>query len=455
MTPSFPIPENVLRICRTLDLNGHEGWLVGGAIRDALRGKAGHDWDIATDARPHNVQRLFNKVIPTGIQHGTVTVMLGATEGEGYEVTTFRGDGDYSDGRRPDEVRFLDTIDEDLARRDFTINAIAYNPVTGETRDPFGGQKDLLLRRIRAVGDPLLRFTEDGLRTLRAARFSATLEFDIEVKTLEAIRQSIDTLTKVSQERVHDELLKAMAARHPSGAFQVLAETGLLWAVLPELVPMLGCAQNRFHGFDVWKHTMETVDACPAEDPILRVAALLHDVGKPTVKGANEVTGDSTFYDHEIVGAEMAGKILTRLKFSNEHWERIVHLVRHHYIRYERDWSSATLRRWVRKVGLEHVPSLLTLAKADRAAKGPSKVELDANLFDELEERLATLQVNEVIPTSEAFLAINGHDVMETLGIDPGPQVGKTLRSLLEAVTDNPELNTREKLLALLSVPAP
>jgi tRNA nucleotidyltransferase (CCA-adding enzyme) len=448
---TLPVPENVLHVCRHLNQSGYEAWLVGGAVRDALRLQKGHDWDITTNALPTDVVALFGHVVPTGIRHGTVTVML---DGEGYEVTTFRGEGSYSDGRRPDEVTFLQTIEEDLSRRDFTINAIAYDPLTQEVRDPFGGREDILRSLIRAVGDPLRRFSEDGLRTLRAARFAATLGYDLEEKTLEAIRQSLDTLAMVSEERVHDELLKAMSAPKPSRAFQVMADTGMLWAILPELVPMLGCKQNRFHGFDVWLHTLETVDACPADDIILRMAALLHDVGKPTVKGVNEATGDSTFYDHEVIGAEMADVILTRLKFSNEHKSRIVHLVRYHYVRYERSWSSATLRRWVRKVGLSHVPALIQLGRADRSAKGPSQVELDASLFDELEERLATLQVSEVIPTSTHSLAINGDDVMEVLGLSPGPQVGKVLNQFLEVVTEDPSLNTREKLLLLLQADA-
>lgn len=443
------IPADVLSICKKIDAAGYEAWLVGGAIRDALLGREAHDWDIATDALPQAIVKLFPRVIETGIQHGTVTVLV---NGQGYEVTTYRGDGAYSDGRHPDGVKFLKSIKEDLARRDFTINAIAYAPSNGAVCDPFDGMIDLQHNLIQAVGDPIKRFSEDGLRILRAARFSATLDFAVTHETLQAMRSSLATLAKVSVERVRDEWLKAMAAVQPSRAFNVMRHTGILNVVSPELVPMIGCSQNKYHAFDVWDHTMAVLDACPVEDPILRMAALLHDVSKPASKGVHEATGDATFYDHEIMGAEVADAIASRMKFSTKERERIVHLVRHHFVRYEPDWSDSAVRRWVKKVGLENVPSLLALARADIAGKGPAITKLDTAAISELEQRVSAMSLASALPTSTKSLAIDGKDVMERLQVKPGRVVGQVLAMLLEATLENPEVNTREGLLALVDM---
>lgn len=440
------IPEAVMLVCSTLRDAGFEAWLVGGAVRDAIMGRDAHDWDIATNALPTQVIPLFPRVIETGIQHGTVTVLV---DGTGYEVTTFRGEGAYSDGRRPDSVRFLGSIKEDLARRDFTVNAIAYDPLRGVFADPYGGRQDIERRVLRAVGDPGQRFAEDGLRVLRAARFAATLGFDLDPETKAAIQPSLATYTKVAVERVQAEWLKCMQAKEPSRAFRIMAETGILGVTVPEFLPMLGCSQNRYHAFDVWEHTLHVMDACPVGDPILRMAALFHDVGKPASKAIHPVTGDGTFYDHEVIGAELAHNILNRMKFSSADRDRVVHLVRHHFIRYESHWSNATIRRWVRRVGLGHVASLCVLARADIAGKGPAMMELEPKVINELESRIADLQVTEVMPTSAKALAINGRDLMSHLGISSGPQVGRVLSALLEAVTDDPELNTRDRLLDL------
>lgn len=447
MIPSIRPPKDVLHICQVLYEKGYEAWLVGGAVRDALLDREAHDWDVATNARPEKVASLFRKVIETGIQHGTVTVML---NGQGYEVTTYRGDGDYSDGRRPDEVQFLDTIEEDLARRDFSMNAIAYDPIRDLFTDPFEGMDAIDQKLIKAVGDPLQRFSEDGLRVLRAARFAATLGFKIGIYTFEAIRPSLGTLAKVSIERVRDEWLKAMLAPKPSVAFEVMLDTGMLEALAPELMPMVGCQQNKYHAWDVWQHTLVVVDACPANDPILRMAALLHDVGKPASKGAKEGTGDATFYDHEIVGEDLARDFLSRMRFSVRERERVTHLVRHHFVRYESDWSDTAVRRWVRKVRPEHVADLCVLARADIVGKGPSESKLDTKSIDELEQRIKALNEAAAMVTSTKLLAIDGSDVMARLGIGPGQTVGKVLNALLERVTEDPTINNREALLGLV-----
>jgi tRNA nucleotidyltransferase (CCA-adding enzyme) len=439
------VPEKVISICRRLSRSGYQGWLVGGAVRDSILGREPHDWDVATNARPEQVAKLFHSV-ETGLKHGTLTVLV---DGDSYEVTTFRGEGVYSDGRRPDEIQFLDRIDQDLARRDFTMNAIAYDPIGNAFCDPFNGQSDIKGRTIRAVGNPVERFSEDGLRSLRALRFMVTLGFEVDSETYAAIPRTLDTYLKVSAERVRDEWFKIMTAHLPSDAFRAMAYTGMLNITVPEMIPMINCTQNRYHGFDVWEHSLATLDACPEEDLVLRWGALFHDIGKPKSKGVHPEHGDATFYDHENIGATMATEILPRMKLSNEDQERVVHLVRHHFIRYNSEWSSATIRRWVRRVGLDNVASLCTLARADIFGKGPARVQLEEDLINELEAKITKMRVTEVMPTSTKVLTVNGHDVMTHLGIGPGPTIGKVLTALLELVTDNPEVNTRENLLTL------
>jgi tRNA nucleotidyltransferase (CCA-adding enzyme) len=346
-------------------------------------------------------------------------------------------------------VRFVQTIEEDLARRDFTVNAIAFDPVTGDLVDPFGGQDDIEHKVIRCVGEPMARFSEDGLRLLRAARFAATLGFTIDGATMVAMCDSAHMLDKIAAERTQAELSKAIMAEVPSTAFEILTATALLERVIPEFVPMYGCGQNRYHGYDVWRHTLAVVDASPP-DLVVRLAALFHDVDKPTCKGTHPKHGDVTFYNHEEVGAETTDAIMRRLKFSTEIRERVVHLVRHHLVMYERGWSAASIRRWVRKIGRDNVGQLMALARADIAGKGPAQVPLDSTLLDHLAERLTTLQVNEPIVQNTSELAISGRDVMQEWGIGPGPQIGAALRELLELVTDRPELNEREALLGEL-----
>lgn len=446
------IPDPVLSICRTLHDAGHEAWLVGGAVRDSILHRPAHDWDIATDAHPKTVAETFDRVVLTGEKHGTVSVIL---DGTPYEVTTYRGDGDYSDGRRPDSVRFLNTIEEDLARRDFTMNAVAYDPLANEWRDPFWGFADTKNGLIRCVGDPVKRFAEDGLRVLRACRFAATLDFDLVPDTEVAIRSSLYAFSRVSVERVRDEWTKALAARHPSVAFRLMQKTGILNVHAPEFASLVGCAQNQYHAFDVWNHTMAVLDACPVGDPGLRLAALFHDAGKPKTIGVHEKTGARTFHNHEEVGAEIADTVLDRFKSPTAERQRVCHLVRHHLIPYELGWAAAAVRRWVRRVGLDHVPSLLTLARADIVGKGPAAVPMRTEAIDDLERRIATMQITETMPVSTKVLAIDGRDVMAELGIGPGPQVGIVLRALLEIVTDDPEANTRERLLvAAHQIPA-
>jgi len=438
------IHPDAIGICARLRERGRHGWIVGGCVRDLLLGKKVNDWDVATDARPDEVMRMFPRVVPTGIDHGTVSVII---HGVPYEVTTLRGETTYSDGRRPDSVVFVDDISADLARRDFTVNAIAIEPLVPEFIDPWEGRKDLDARVLRAVGDPVERFSEDGLRVLRAARFAATLECNIEPATLAAIAPTLATYRKVSAERVRDEWVKTMKARKPSIAFEVMLDTGILGVTLPEMIDAVGCEQNRHHAFDVWKHSMACLDACEG-DPPLRIAALLHDVGKPRTRQRSEKTGDFTFYDHENVGAEMAGPILERLRFSNEERERIVTLVQNHLVCYSDDWSDAAVRRWVRRVTRERVQDLYALNRADVLGKGRN-VTPDLEALEKLKTRVAgVLAAKDALSVRE--LRVDGNDVMRELGIKPSRRVGEVLEVLLERVVEEPTLNDRETLLAMI-----
>ncbi|WP_437799266.1 CCA tRNA nucleotidyltransferase [Sorangium sp. So ce693] len=438
------VPEDVLGICRRLRERGKRGWIVGGCVRDLLRGQDAKDWDVATDARPEEVVAAFRKVIPTGIQHGTVTVLV---RGVPYEVTTLRGDGTYSDGRRPDRVEFVDDITADLARRDFTMNAIAIDPVDGHLIDPFGGRSDLEAKIIRAVGDPGARFAEDGLRVLRAARFAATLEGTLDPETERAMgtARSHQTFRCVSAERVRDEWLKAMRARRPSVAFEIMRRTELLAITCPEMIESVGCEQNRWHAYDVWGHAMACLDACKPE-PILRVAALMHDIGKPRTREFSEKTKDYTFYEHERVGAEMADPILTRLRFSNDERARIVALIRHHLICYDDTWTDAAVRRWLRRVTPALAPDLYEIGFADALGKGREATE-DIATIGRLRERVdALLAAGAALSAKD--LAVNGNRLMKELGIPPSRLVGELLERLVELVTEEPEANTPERLLA-------
>jgi tRNA nucleotidyltransferase (CCA-adding enzyme) len=435
------VPKDVLALCERLRAAGKRAWIVGGCVRDLLMGRDVADWDVCTDARPKDVMKLFPKAIPTGIDHGTVTVVL---NGKHYEVTTLRGETTYSDGRRPDSVHFVDDITADLARRDFTVNAIAIDPIDGHVIDPYDGRKDLKARIIRAVGWAQDRFSEDGLRVLRAARFVATLEFELEPATRAAIAPTLDTYRKVSAERVRDEWVKAMKARKPSRAFEVMRETGILGVTCPELLEGVGVEQNKYHAYDVWRHGMECLDACKG-DPILRIAALLHDVGKPRSRAFSDKTKDYTFYDHDRIGAEIADPICQRLRFSNDERARIVELVRHHLFHYD-EWSDAAVRRWIRRVKLERVEDLYLLNEADVLAKGRDASE-DLAALAALKAHVAKV-LAEGSALSTRDLKVNGRDLMSQLGLAPGPVIGDLLDALLEQVLADPASNERDALLA-------
>jgi len=436
------VPADAFALCERLRGAGKRAWIVGGCVRDMLLGRSVADWDLCTDAQPPELMKIFPRAIPTGIEHGTVTVVVNKRH---YEVTTLRGETTYSDGRRPDAVHFVDDITADLARRDFTINAIAIDPMDGKVIDPFDGRGDLARKIIRAVGDPRERFAEDGLRVLRAARFVASLELELDPATEQAIGPTLETYRKVSNERVRDEWVKTMKARRPSRAFDVMRRTGILGVSCPELLEGVGMEQNKYHAYDVWRHGMECMDAC-AGDPVLRIAALLHDVGKPRSRAFSDKTQDWTFYEHERIGAEIAEPICTRLRFSNDEKARITSLVRHHLFHYN-DWSDAAVRRWIKRVGKDLVPDLYLLNEADVRGKGRDCSE-DLEALGKLKA-----DVEKVIAAGAAFstrdLKLNGHDLMKELAMKPGRALGEVLEALLEAVLADPSQNEREPLLAL------
>jgi len=397
---------------------------------------------MATDALPEQVKKLFRRVIPTGIAHGTVTVLLGDTK---IELTTLRGEHGYTDGRHPDSVVFGQSLEEDLLRRDFTVNALAFEPLARTLTDPFGGIEDIRARRLRAVGVAEQRFREDGLRVLRAARFAATLEYELEEETRRAIRPSLSSYAKVSPERIREEWLKALRAPAPSRAFSIMQAEGMLALTAPCLMATVGCAQNRHHAYDVWEHTIRVVDALPPTAPRLRLAALLHDVGKPVTRAVNPETSDYTFYHHEQEGARIASELLVSLKASREELDYVTHLVRHHLVVYDSSWTDAAVRRWLRRVGPELAGDVLALARADILGKGR-----DAS--DEL-GRLAELETraDELMRAKNALhvkdLDLDGRVLIAELGLEPGPLLGQLLRALLDDVLEDPDLNQRARLL--------
>ncbi len=402
------------------------------------------DFDVATDASPEAVTRLFNRVIPTGIRHGTVTVLYRGIE---IEVTTYRSESGYADRRRPDVVQFVGSIGEDLARRDFTINAIAVDCATGTIVDPVGGRADLERRVIRAIGAPEERFREDGLRLIRACRFAAQLQFEVAPDTLAGMRENLDSLVGVSPERIRDELLKTLAAPLPSIGFLVMADSGVLAVVLPELDACRGVEQQKgMHGLDLFAHSIEACDAAPREAAEVRLAALFHDVGKPQAKRIDK-DGVVTFHRHEEISAEITRKILGRLKCPTGRIRSVCHLIRHHMFCYRPEWSDAAVRRFVHRVGIEYVRPLFELSRADGAATagvvsppGPDLAELAARI-DRIRAEEHALSIHD--------LAVDGNDLSEEAGIPRSREMGVVLRFLLEAVLDDPKLNDRERLIRI------
>ncbi len=431
--PDLHPPAEVVSIARRLEDAGFSTWTVGGAVRDALAGRAPGDWDLTTAARPGDVRRLFKRTVPVGLAHGTVGVV--GRDGAMYEVTTFRRDVE-TDGRHA-RVVFSDTVEEDLLRRDFTMNAVAWHPLTREVRDPHGGRQDLARGILRTVGEPSERFREDRLRVLRALRFAARFGLRIHEDTWVASRAVAADLPLLSAERIREELLKSMReVGRPSTALRLYEQSGALASLYPELRACVGVPDGEE---DVWSHLLRAMDAVPRHRPWMRLLALLHDAGKARV----EPGPDGSFPGHAGAGAAAARDVLRRLKASNADTDRTVHLVAQHSDRPRSDAPAPEVRRWVRRVGPEHLTDLFRLLGADlRGRSRPDRAAM---------EELAALQrrtrrlLRERAPMDVGGLAIGGAE-LRALGIPPGPLYGEILRDLLEAVTDDPSLNRRDLL---------
>lgn len=462
------IPADVEKVTDRLRDQGHEAYVVGGCVRDAIRGVDPADWDVATDARPEEIQAIFKRSLYLN-RFGTVVVRIpgpaGSDSGREVEITTFRVESEYSDRRRPDTVAFTDSLHDDLSRRDFTINAMAWRPegsgeadprvparaslAHGNLVDPFGGRADLTSKIVRAVRDPDERFREDALRMLRAVRFATTLGFRIDPATAEGIRRNAHLARELSGERVQQEVLKIVLSPVPSVGFRMLSELGLLEVIAPELERCRHTPQEKVAAQDVFEHSLATLDAAASDMPknvtdeddlVLRLAALLHDVGKP------DTYDDGHFHQHEFVGEAKARIILRRWKLPKEVVERTTHLIRHHMFWYQSEWTSSAVRRFIRKVGLDRIRDLFFLRRVDNIGSGARVPRLRE--LDEL-----WLRVEEEIQRANAFskrdLAVDGHDVMAALGLRPGPAVGRITDAIFERVLDEPELNEKERLLAL------
>ncbi len=436
------LPEKVKYIIDTLMEAGYEAYAVGGCIRDSILGRKPGDWDITTSAKPMQVKQLFKKTIDTGILHGTVTVMI---RGEGFEVTTYRIDGEYEDGRHPREVTFTANLLEDLRRRDFTINAMAYNEKDGLV-DAFSGKEDLERKVIRCVGNPKERFEEDALRMMRAVRFAAQLGFSIEAGTRGAITELADNLAKVSAERIQVELVKLLVSNHP-GEFITAYETGLTRVFLPEFDAMIDTPQNnKHHCYNVGMHTIEAVKNSP-QDKIIRLTMLLHDVAKPVCKSIDE-DGIYHFYGHPAKGAEMAKEILRRLKFDNDTIRKVSALIKSHDD--TPPLEPKAIRRAIFRTGLEQYPALFAVKRADALGKNQYQreeklayIEGYQKLYEEILEKQQCLTLKE--------LAVTGKDLIDA-GMKPGKELGETLEKMLEHVLEYPQDNQKEILMNKIKI---
>jgi tRNA nucleotidyltransferase/poly(A) polymerase len=435
------VPAPVVDVLERLHHAGHAAYVVGGSLRDAIGGREPADWDLATDALPERLVALLHGAVYEN-RFGTVAVRRGD---DVYEITTFRTEHEYADFRRPHRVEFGMDMVADLARRDFTVNAIAWGRGAGHAAgprglvDPFDGVTDLGLRLLRAVGDPEARFREDALRMIRAVRLAATLEYEIEPATLAAITANAGLVAHLSGERVGAELEKLLAAPRPSVGLRLAHETGLLAVIAPELARQPGIPQNKVPGEDLWAHTLRTVDAVPASRPVVRLAALVHDIGKPAT------LADGHFHHHDVIGARLADAWLRGLRFPSAAVDDVVHLVRHHMFWPDPTLSDAAIRRFLKRVGARHLDNLFELRRADDIGSGMTP---DDPAVVRFRERLdAELAAEAVL--DRYSLAIDGGDLMRELRLEPGPSLGRMIDALVERVVDDPSQNERATLLLL------
>lgn len=445
-------PDAVRAIARKLEDAGYETWAVGGAVRDSVAGGRVGDWDLATRATPEQVMKVFRRTAPIGVDHGTVGVLL---DGAMYEVTTFRRDVETF-GRHA-VVEYADTIEEDLSRRDFTINALAWHPGTGKLLDPYEGERDLQEGRLRTVGDPADRFAEDYLRVLRALRFAGQFDLEIEAATWTALRTAVDHLHELSAERIREELYKIMGqVRAASRSLELYHRAGVLQAWYPELAAVV--LEPPDTGGELWALSVGAVDVIPASRPTLRVAALLHAVGMPAAR-TKDLRGGWRYTGHEVLGGAKAEDVLRRLKASNAELDRVGRLVRHQPELFPPDAPDAVVRRWLRHVGTDLVRDLFRLrfalwragsrglAVSEHAATEQEWTETPDDLLERWARAHRVMREEPTLTTGE--LAVDGRDLME-LGLEPGPVFKEILESLLDQVLDRPSLNEKDALLAMV-----
>jgi len=447
MTQKFP--KFVFEIKNKFQKKGFEIYLVGGSVRDVLMSKTPKDWDFTTNAKPDEIQTMFERSFYDN-RFGTVGIpgeTFGLEKSQIIEITTFRKESGYSDRRHPDVVKFAQTLKEDLARRDFTINAIALRFVQGkplELIDPFGGQEDLKNKIIRAVDDPDLRFAEDALRLIRAIRLATQLKFQINQKTFAAVKNNASLIKKISGERIRDELFKILSSDFCADGFWLLRNSGILAEILPEVETGFKVEQKtplRHHIYDVGTHSLKSLEACPSKDPLVKFAALLHDIGKPASVGRDE-KGTTTFYNHEVIGAHLARAIAQRLHFSKKESEKLVTLVRWHQFSVDEATTSAAVRRFIRRVGVENIEDMVDVRVADRLGGG-----LTEATSWRLRRFMKMVEKELHPPFSVTELAVNGRDIMKILEIPPGPEVGKILQEIFDEIEEGKEKNDRKVLL--------
>lgn len=435
----IPLPQSAKHIIDTLIKAGYQAYAVGGSVRDILMARPTHGWDFTTNATPEEILKLFPDSFYDN-KFGTVGIKL---PGDIYEITTYRSEKGYADHRHPDIVRWGKSLEEDLARRDFTINAIACDGTS--FIDPYHGQEDLAGKIVRAVGEPEKRIEEDALREMRAVRIASELGFMIEPETLKAIKTNTHLIRDISAERIRDELLRILASPFAADGILLLKQTGLLKIILPELDAAFAVGQKspaRHHIYDVGTHSVMAMKLCPSNDPVVRLATLLHDVGKvKTYKLAGDII---TFYNHEVVSTKLAKAILIRLRFSRKQTEKILTLIRWHQFTVDERQTDSALRRFIRHVGKENLTDMLSLRTGDRLGGGAAETSWRMELF---KKRLEEVQKQ---PFTVADLKIDGFDVMKTLNVKPGPVVGKTLTDLFAEVEAGKLKNEREALLLRL-----
>ncbi len=432
------IPEKVNRILDVLNSYNYVGYIVGGCVRDSILRREPNDWDICTNCKPEKMIEIFDgfKVIPTGLKHGTVTIVI---DNEHFEITTFRIDKDYHDGRRPDKVEFTRDLKEDLKRRDFTINAMAYGRREGLI-DHYDGIDDIASKKIRCVGEPNQRFSEDYLRMLRAVRFSTQLSYELDMETFKAIKELSNNIEYISKERIREEVNKILLSEEPSKGIRLLFETGLLEHIMPEMLQCIDFDQrNPHHDKDVFNHIMSVLDNTK-KDLVLRLAALLHDIAKPWCFSIDE-DGVGHFYSHHMKGRDMTEDILRRLKYDNQTIELVKVLVKEHMSKFNQI-TPRIVKRLINRVGADNIERLFELQRAD--IKGSNKPH-DFSSIKEVKELYVKI-INEKQPLSVKDLEINGRDLME-MGIPQGKEIGRVLERLLERVFDNPEISKKDLLI--------